>query len=27
VAQLTPNPDRDEKEAPAFIGKVVTQTA
>ena len=27
VAQLTPNPDRQEKEAPAFIGKIVTQSA
>ena len=27
VAQLTPNPDRLEKEAPAFIGKIITQTA
>ena len=27
VAQLIPNPDRHEKEAPAFIGKVITQSA
>ncbi len=27
VAQLIPNPDQREKEAPAFIGKVVTQAA
>lgn len=27
VAQLIPNPDQGEKEAPAFIGKIVTQTA
>jgi stearoyl-CoA desaturase (delta-9 desaturase) len=27
VAQLIPNPDNSEKEAPAFIGKIVTQTA
>ena len=27
VAQLAPNPDRQEKEAPAFIGKIVTQSA
>ena len=27
VAQLIPNPNRDDKEAPAFIGKIVTQAA
>ncbi len=27
VAQLTPNPDSQQSEAPAFIGKIVTQTA
>ncbi len=27
VARLIPNPDRHKKEAPSFIGKIVTQTA
>ena len=27
VAQLTPNPDSHKNEAPAFIGKIITQAA
>jgi hypothetical protein len=27
VAKLIPNPDNNEKDAPAFIGKIITQPA